>query len=120
MKALRILVVEDDPMLGELLGEMLESMGHRVCGIEFTEGDAVAAAFRCKPDLMILDARLRDGSGVSAVDRICDAGFIPHVFVSGDISGIKASRPGVVAVQKPFREADLIHAIQRAWEASSG
>ncbi|KAF2988809.1 response regulator (plasmid) [Methylocystis sp. MJC1] len=116
MKALRILLVEDDSMLGELLAETLETMGHEVCGIESSEADAVAAAFRCKPELMIIDALLRDGSGVSAVDQICDAGFIPHFFVSGDISRIKASRPAAVAVQKPFREADLIYAIQRALE----
>jgi DNA-binding response OmpR family regulator len=119
MKALRILVVEDDPMLSELLAELLETMGHEVCGIERTEESAVAAAFRRKPDLMIIDASLREGSGVSAVERICAAGFVPHFFVSGDISRIRASRPSAVAIQKPFREGDLIWAIQRALEAAS-
>jgi DNA-binding response OmpR family regulator len=119
MKTLRILVVEDDPMLGELLAEMLETMGHEICGIENTEADAVTAAFGRKPDLMIIDAWLRDGSGVSAAGKICDAGFIPHFFISGDVSRIRALRPGAVAVQKPFREADLVHAIQRALVASS-
>jgi two-component system, response regulator PdtaR len=118
MKTLRILVVEDDLMLGELLAEMLQTMGHEVCGVENTEADAVTAAFGRKPDLMIVDAWLRDGGGVSAVEKICAAGFIPHFFVSGDISRIKALRPGAVAVQKPFREADLVHAIQRALKAS--
>jgi CheY-like chemotaxis protein len=118
MKTLRILVVEDDPLLGELLAELLETMGHAVCGVESTEGGAVAAAIRGKPDLLIIDAGLRDGSGISAVEQICDSGFIPHVFVSGDISRIKASRPAAVAVQKPFREFDLIRAIERALETS--
>ncbi len=103
-------------MLGDLLAETLEMMGHEVCGIESTEADAVAAAFRCKPELMIIDVGLRDGSGASAAEQICDTGFIPHFFVSGDISRIKASRPTAVAVQKPFGEADLIYAIQRALE----
>ncbi|QGM97301.1 ANTAR domain-containing response regulator [Methylocystis parvus] len=119
MSALRILVIEDEPLLGELLAEMLETMGHEVCGVESTEAEAVAAAARCKPDLMIIDACLRDGSGVSAMDKICDAGFIPHFFVSGDISRIAASRRGAIAVQKPFRESDLATAIQLALEAVS-
>jgi DNA-binding response OmpR family regulator len=119
MTTLRILVVEDDPMLGALLAETLQMMGHEICGVENTEADAVSSAFRRTPDLMIIDAWLRDGSGVSAVDTICAAGFIPHFFVSGDISRIKALKPRAVAVQKPFREADLIHAIRRALKGSS-
>lgn len=118
MKSLSILVVEDDQLLGELLAELLEAMGHTVCGIESTEAGAVAAAFRSKPDLMIIDAGLGDGSGISALKQICDSGFIPHVFASGDISKIKESRPTAVALEKPFRESDLIRAIQRALETS--
>jgi DNA-binding response OmpR family regulator len=118
MSALRILVIEDEPLLGELLAEMLETMGHEVCGVERTEAEAVASAARCKPDLMIIDAWLRDGSGVSAMEKICEAGFIPHFFVSGDTSKITTSRRGAIAVQKPFRESDLASAIQRALEAA--
>ncbi len=114
MKTLRILVVEDDPMLGALLAEMLQTMGHEVCGVETTEADAVTAALGCKPDLMIIDAWLRDGSGITAAEKICAARLTPHFFISGDIARIKALRPGVIAVQKPFREADLVHAIQHA------
>jgi DNA-binding response OmpR family regulator len=113
MKTLRILVVEDDPILGELLAELLQTMGHEVCGVENTEADAVTAALGRQPDLMIIDASLLDGSGVTAAEKICAAGFIPHFFISADISRVKVLTPDTVAVQKPFREADLGHAIQR-------
>jgi two-component system, response regulator PdtaR len=119
MKALRILVVEDDVMIGTLLAEMLKEMGHDVCAIETTEADAVMAAVRCRPDLMIVDAWLGDGSGVSAVEKIRRTGSVPHLFVSGDISRVKALRPGEVVVQKPFREGDLARAIQRALDAAA-
>jgi two-component system, response regulator PdtaR len=114
MTALRVLVVEDDALIGMLLAEMLEEMGHEVCAIEATEADAVTAAVRCRPDLMIVDAQLGDGSGVSAVEKIGRTGSVPHLFVSGDISRIGALRPGAVVIQKPFREAELARAIQRA------
>lgn len=117
MKALRVLVVEDDALIGELLAEMLEGMGHDVCAMEATEADAVAAAARLGPDLMIVDVRLREGSGVGAVEEILRAGPIPHVFVTGDISRILALRPGAVVIQKPFREADLARGIQHALRA---
>jgi two-component system, response regulator PdtaR len=114
MKALRVLVVEDEMLIGLLLADTLVAMGHDVCAIEATEAAAVAAAARCNPDLMIVDARLRDGSGVSAVEEIIRTGWIPHVFVSGETSRIHALRPGAVVIQKPFREIDLQRAIQRA------
>ena len=49
MKVLRILVVEDDALIGMLLAEVLVGMGHEVCAIEANEADAVAAAARCRP-----------------------------------------------------------------------
>lgn len=108
MKALRVLVVEDDSMLGMLLTEMLESIGHNVCGVEPTEDEAVSAAAQSQPDLIIADARLREGSGVNAVERICRSGYVPHVFVSGDVSDLERGLKNAVIMQKPYREADLV------------
>lgn len=118
-KALRVLVVEDNGMIGMLLGQMLEEMGHDVCAVEATEAGAVTAALRCRPDLMIVDAWLGDGSGISAVDTICRIGAVPHLFATGDISRVKALRPGAVVLQKPFHEAELARAIQRALAAAA-
>lgn len=114
MKALRVLVVEDDAVIAMLLADMFAAMGHDVCAIEATEAGAVAAADRCRPDLMIVDARLGDGNGFSAVEKILQTGFVPHVFISGDISTVRARKPGAVAIQKPFDESALVGAIQRA------
>lgn len=111
---LRVLIVEDDAQIGAALAEMLALMGHDVCAIEATQGDAVTAAARCKPDLMIVDVRLGEGDGVSAVEEILRGGFIAHVFVSGDASKVRALESHGVAIQKPFRESDLVQAIQRA------
>ena len=70
MKALRVLVIEDDALIALLLSELLAGMGHDVCATATTEAEAVSAATRCNPDLMIVDARLGQGSGVSAVEEI--------------------------------------------------
>lgn len=114
MRALRILVAEDDTVVGMLLGELLKEMGHEVCAIETTEAGAVAAALRCRPDLMIIDLRLGDGSGVSAVKEILRIGPISYLFVSGDMSSVRMLTPDTVIIQKPYREPDLADAIQRA------
>jgi DNA-binding response OmpR family regulator len=119
MKALCVLVVEDDTLVGGLVGRMLEEMGHDVCAIETTKADAVTAAAQYKPDLMIVDAWLDDGSGVSAVEEILRTGFVPHLFMSGNIPGVRALRPGAVVLRKPFRGAELARAIQDALDAKA-
>ena len=111
---LRILVIEDDALIGMLLGDMLEVMGHEVCAIEATEVGSVAAAARCAPNMMIVDANLQEGSGLSAVDQILRKGFVPHVFVTGDLRGVSKLRPDAVVIAKPFTEATLSQAMARA------
>jgi DNA-binding response OmpR family regulator len=119
MKALRVLVVEDDAMVGMLLADMLQEMGHEVCGVEATEAAAVASALSSRPDLMIVDGRLGEGCGVAAIETIRRIGAVPHLFASGDIARIKSLRPGAVVLQKPFYEADLARAIQAALAAAT-
>lgn len=118
MIGLRVLVMEDDAVLAALLMDVLADMGHEVCAVEATESGAVAAAMRCRPDLLIVDARLAKGTGMSAVTQILRAAFVPHLFVSGDVLAVLALRPGAVVIQKPFRERDLVQAIQRAMDAA--
>ncbi len=114
MKRLRILIVEDDAMIALLLEDVLREMGHDVCASEGSEGEAIAAALRCKPDLMIIDENLGDGSGMVVVDRVLEHGPVPHLFVSGDARRIKRLRPDAIVVEKPFFEADLARAMKRA------
>ena len=114
VSARRVLLVEDDAIIGALYADLLEEIGHVVYAIEATEADAVATAARCKPDLMIVDVSLSEGSGVTAVEQILCGGFVPHVFVSGDARSVLSIKPGAIVLQKPFRTAGLTRAIQRA------
>jgi len=109
---LRIVVVEDDAMIGWLLAETLTGMGHDVCAVEATEGAAVAAAARHRPDLLIVDVHLAEGSGISAVERITCAGPVPCLFISGHDAHAVLLHAEVL--RKPFREAGLAAAIGRA------
>jgi CheY-like chemotaxis protein len=113
MKSLRVLIVEDEAIIGMLLAEVLAGMGHDVCGIAVTETEAVAMAAQSSPDLLIVDAGLRDGSGVSAVEKILRAKSIAHIFITGDLAGVRALRPDAMVLEKPFIESDLARAIKR-------
>ncbi len=118
MTGLRILVVDDDAVIGELLGEMLEEMGHSVCAVAATELDAVAGAAEHRPDLMMVDVRLGQGSGIVAMDEILRSGFVLHFFMSGNVAKFRALRPDDFVLEKPFQEADLGCAITRALESA--
>ncbi len=119
MRPLRVLLVEDEILIAMLFAEVLEDMGHNVCAMESTEADAVAAAAKFNPDLIIADAKLRKGSGVAALATILLSGHVPHMFVSGDVSGVRAVRPDAIVMQKPFFAADLARAVELAMDAKA-
>ena len=114
MKSLCVLIVEDDLTIGPLLAETLEQLGHVVCAVEIDAVAAVSAARRCHPDLIIVDIGLGDASGIAAVEQILKEGFVPHVFVTGDILRGLPLGPEAVLIQKPYRGSDLVAAIARA------
>ena len=109
-----ILVVEDDELLGLLLGELLVEMGHRVCAIAVDEAAAVDAAAIHRPDLMIVDAGLGQGSGLRDVQTVQATGTVPHIFTTGDANAVKRSRPDAIVLEKPFNEPQLARAIALA------
>jgi two-component system, response regulator PdtaR len=111
---LRILVIEDDMLIGMLFAETLTSMGHQVCAVAVNEHDAVTAARDHQPDIMIVDAKLGQGSGITAVDDIIARAFIPHLFVTGDRPGVLELRPNAIVIEKPFHVRDLSDAIELA------
>ncbi len=118
MNALRILVVEDNAVIGMLLSLTLKAMGHEVCAVETSEEGAVAAALRCRPDLMVVDAALGQGSGVRVVETILRSRHVPHIFMSGGV--VQTVTDGSIVLRKPFAEAELALAIDRAVTAFSG
>jgi two-component system, response regulator PdtaR len=113
-KMLNVLVVENDSLVAMLLGQILEGLGHAVCATAATPAEAVDAARRFKPDLMIVDGALDGGSGVSAVEEILRVEPVPYLFLSGDPTSIRLQMPRAVVVSKPFREADLVRGIAGA------
>jgi len=113
-ECLRLIIVEDDAVLAEYLGELLIGMGHDVCGIAATETEAVAKAEEFRPDLMIVDGQLREGSGVSAMTRILGRRDVAYFYVTGNPWSLREQAPGAVIVTKPFRLRELERAIAGA------
>lgn len=65
----RILVVEDEPDLAELVALNLRSAGHEVT-VSHDGGTALAEIQRSQPDLLVLDVMLPDISGIEVCRRL--------------------------------------------------
>jgi len=78
----RLLVVEDDPNILELLSASLRFAGFDVATAT-TGSDAVAAARAGRPDLVVLDVMLPDLDGFEVMRRLRDGGVrTPVVFLT--------------------------------------
>jgi DNA-binding response OmpR family regulator len=119
MQILRVLIVEDDPLIATLLAQVITELGYEVCGMEATEAGSIETALREKPDLMIVDDGLGEGSGVAAVSQILESAFIPHVFISAHRLSDRLIHPSAVVLQKPFRAKEMIQAINSVILAST-
>lgn len=112
-KLLRILIIEDDASITSLLVETLNSLGHNVCAVAATEEDAIEYARDLQPDLMIVDAGLAAGNGISAMRTILERQHTPHFFVTGNPRDVRAVFPDATVLQKPFFVPELAAAIER-------
>ncbi|WP_232283504.1 response regulator [Sphingomonas sp. PAMC 26617] len=110
----KILLVEDDVLIAMDLADLLSAMGHDVCHIASTEADAVEAAARLAPDLMIVDGNLAEGSGVSAMRQILARGFVAHFYISGDPNQLLKAVPDAVVLAKPFTMHALANGMAKA------
>ena len=107
----KILIIEDDALIGLLLSELLEGFGHKICAIVSTEIDAVTAAVEFTPDLLIVDANLRQGSGISAVRQITSTCHVPYIFATGDPYSVTAAMPEAIVIGKPYSLQTLSRAM---------
>jgi CheY-like chemotaxis protein len=79
----RILIIEDEAVIAMDLSDLVTGAGHDVCAVEATASAAVAAANRERPDLVLADIQLADGSsGIDAVKEILSSFEVPVIFIT--------------------------------------
>src|SRR5438477_5277902 len=115
---MRILVAEDETIIRLDLVELLRRAGLEVCGEARDGEEAVALARELEPDLAIMDVKMPKLDGIDAARRILDERPIPIVMLTAygqDELVSRAVEAGVFGyLVKPFRESDLLPAIQTA------
>jgi len=115
-----VFVVEDDASVREALSSLIRSVG--LCAEMFPSAQDFLKQKRPNaPACLVLDVRLPGLSGLELQRELADGdNAIPIIFITGhgDIPmSVRAMKAGAVEfLTKPFRDQDLLDAIQQAIE----
>jgi AmiR/NasT family two-component response regulator len=114
----RVLIAEDETIIRLDLRGLLEGAGHEVCAEARDGAEAVELARSEQPDVALLDVKMPRLDGIEAARQILEERPIPIVMLTAygqDELVSRAVEAGVFGyLVKPFREADLLPAIQTA------
>jgi CheY-like chemotaxis protein len=103
----RVLVVEDEMLIGMLLEDMLADLGYQVAAVVPRVNEALAAVDGENFDLAILDVHLNGQAVFPVADRLIGLG-IPFVFATGyGERGLPDEYRDRPILQKPFAKDDL-------------
>ncbi|MGQ5521959.1 two-component system response regulator [Chitinimonas sp. PSY-7] len=119
MRAERILIVEDEPVVALDLRQTLEGMGHEVCGIHSNVVSAIQAVEIHRPSLVLMDIHLQGpGDGIDACQAIYENWKVPVIFLTAYVDEKTVSRAARARpfgyLSKPYNVMELNAVIQAA------
>jgi RNA polymerase sigma factor (sigma-70 family) len=118
-----VMVVDDDVGVREAVQGLLQSVGMQVIGFASVQ-DFLDAERPTGPACLVLDVRMPGKSGLDLLDELNRRNIsLPTIFITGhgDVPmSVRAMKAGAVEfLGKPFREQELLDAIQAAVEQDS-
>jgi CheY-like chemotaxis protein len=118
---LKILIVEDEPLLAEIVRQLIElNPCFEVTGVADDLSTALAAVEGRRPDLALVDLQLANAtSGYSVAAKLHDLD-IACLFTSSRPPGFPLPDLALGCLEKPYREEDLIQALTEAEDAIRG
>jgi DNA-binding response OmpR family regulator len=112
LTGLHVLLVEDSPDIGELVKTFLEAEGATVAGAAATTAEAQKLMAERRPHVALVDFHLRDGHSYDLIAQLRARG-VPVIMISGSIEfSPPVSLEGVVMLEKPFTEAQLMECLR--------
>lgn len=113
----QVLIIEDEPLIALDLQYLVEQLGHEVTTIARTHTEAVRAAVKGNPGLILADIQLADGSsGLEAVNEILGSLEAPVIFITAFperfLTG-RAPEPAFL-IAKPFSAESVKAVISQA------
>lgn len=115
--ATEVLIIEDEPVIAADIEALVTELGHKVVDIAATRTEAVEAAARHRPGLVLADIQLADGSsGIDAVKDILARFDVPVIFITAFPERLlTGERPEpTFLITKPFQPETVKAAIGQA------
>ncbi|SEP17552.1 Response regulator receiver domain-containing protein [Salinihabitans flavidus] len=114
----KVLVIEDETIIALDLESIVAETGHKVTGVAPTHKSAMDLFARERPDLILSDIRLADGSsGIDAVNEILQtSGDVPVIFITAypeELLTGERPEPAFV-ITKPYSEEQVRSAVSQA------
>ena len=75
----RVLLADDHPMIGAALDVLLRGTDYELIGRARSGSDALAQVQKLKPDLLLLDVNMPDGSGLDVLRKLREGRRAPAV-----------------------------------------
>ena len=118
MDRTRVIIADDESLIRMDLREMLLNLDYLVVGEVGDGRSAVNLARELKPDVVIMDIKMPDMDGIEAAKILTEERIAPVILLTAysqkDLVD-RAKEAGVVGYMvKPFRESDLVPAIEVA------
>ena len=108
----RVLIVDDEPHVREMLRDFLEGTGYEVATAA-TGGQALDAVPTFQPDVILIDMLMPDLSGTDVLDALHRAGVtVPVILMSGHQAAAREGFFGVL--MKPFNLRSLAEVVATA------
>lgn len=118
MKALKLVIADNESIIRMDLKELLQDAGHEVVGEAIDGYHAVELTRKYHPDLVIMDIKMPEMDGITAAKIIADEKIAPVLLLTAfSQSEIveRAKKSGVLAyLVKPVRESNLFPAMEIA------
>ena len=116
MMPLRIAIAEDDWFIAEYLCGELAALNHAVVGRARTGGELINLVAAERPDLVLADVRLADGSdGLAAAKEVQERFDIPAIAATGHLTAAEAEAVGLLGIlSKPYTSHALRTALEEA------
>lgn len=119
MSEIRVLIVEDEPLIAEDIADFLDSVDYSISAIAHNVEDALHQLSSNCPDIAILDVNLgEEKDGISIAETIKEKYKIPFIFLTSysdksTLDRAKHTHP-MGYIVKPFEERNLVSTLEIA------
>lgn len=119
MAKTRVMIVEDEDIVALDIKKILKNLGYDIAAVASTGKDAIKAAMESRPDLILMDIKLKGGmDGVETATRLRNIIDTPTIYITAYSDDDTLKRAKITEpfgyLLKPFESRELYTAIEMA------